>query len=145
MALEAKLYQRLSQQLVMRPQLRQAIKILQVSRAELEQLVDEELTQNPTLEEGIEQREDEKDTPRTEERLETTAKGEDEWDEGSTPRETTNEIEPENGLNAIDWREYLANYSNDWHGASSTSGDYDDEKRPSLESTLDRAQSLTEH
>jgi RNA polymerase sigma-54 factor len=145
MALEAKLYQRLSQQLVMTPQLRQAIKILQVSRAELEQLVDEELTQNPTLEEGIEQREDEKDTPRTEERLETTAKGEDEWDEGSTPRETTNEIEPENGLNAIDWREYLTNYSNDWHGASSTSGDYDDEKRPSLESTLVRAQSLTEH
>ena len=36
MALETRLYQRLSQQLVMTPQLRQAIKILQVSRAELE-------------------------------------------------------------------------------------------------------------
>ena len=43
---------RLSQQLVMTPQLRQAIKILQVSRAELETLVDQELTQNPVLEEG---------------------------------------------------------------------------------------------
>ena len=35
----------------MTPQLRQAIKILQVSRAELETLVDDELTQNPVLEE----------------------------------------------------------------------------------------------
>jgi RNA polymerase sigma-54 factor len=145
MALEAKLYQRLSQQLVMTPQLRQAIKILQVSRAELEQLVDEELAENPTLEEGIEQREEEVEAPRTEERLETPADAGDEWDEAAAPRETTTEIEPESGLNAIDWREYLANYSNDWHGASATSADYDDEKRPSLESTLVRAQSLTEH
>src|SRR2546430_16639015 len=45
------LQQRLSQQLVMTPQLRQAIKILQVSRAELETLVDQELTENPLLEE----------------------------------------------------------------------------------------------
>src|SRR5207248_1744451 len=36
------LQQRLSQQLVMTPQLRQAIKILQVSRAELETLIDQE-------------------------------------------------------------------------------------------------------
>src|SRR5215470_15179492 len=42
---------RMTQQLVMTPQLRQAIKILQVSRAELETLVDQELTQNPVLEE----------------------------------------------------------------------------------------------
>ena len=45
------LQQRLTQQLVMTPQLRQAIKILQVSRAELETLVDQELTENPVLEE----------------------------------------------------------------------------------------------
>ena len=45
------LQQRLSQQLVMTPQLRQAIKILQVSRAELETLIDQELTENPVLEE----------------------------------------------------------------------------------------------
>jgi RNA polymerase sigma-54 factor len=51
MALETRLYQKLSQQLVMTPQLRQAIKILQVSRAELEQLIDQELTENPVLEE----------------------------------------------------------------------------------------------
>ena len=49
------LQQRLSQQLVMTPQLRQAIKILQVSRAELETLVDQELTENPVLEENLDE------------------------------------------------------------------------------------------
>ena len=147
MALETKLYQRLSQQLVMTPQLRQAIKILQVSRAELEQLVDQELTENPLLEEGLEAREEkEEEAPRTEESLEPTSKDEDGWeDSAAVQRETTNEIEPENGLKDIDWREYLANYSNDWHGSSATPADYDEDKRPSLESTLVRAQSLTEH
>ncbi len=147
MALETKLYQRLSQQLVMTPQLRQAIKILQVSRAELEQLVDQELTENPLLEEGLEAREEkEEEAPRTEERLESTSKDEEGWeDSAAVQRETTNEIEPENGLKDIDWREYLANYSNDWHGSSATPADYDEDKRPSLESTLVRAQSLTEH
>ncbi len=46
---------RMTQQLVMTPQLRQAIKILQVSRAELETLVDQELTENPVLEEQQQQ------------------------------------------------------------------------------------------
>jgi RNA polymerase sigma-54 factor len=142
MALETRIYQKMSQQLVMTPQLRQAIKILQVSRADLEQLVDEELAENPVLEEGAEEREEE-ERPRTEERLEERDQAE-EWPDG-VGRETTTEVEPENGLNEIDWREYLSNYSNDWHGSSSTSADYDDEKRPSLESTLVRAESLTEH
>src|SRR5512136_748190 len=66
MALETKLYQKLSQQLVMTPQLRQAIKILQVSRAELETLIDEEMAENPVLEEGVEQVEED-ERPRTEE------------------------------------------------------------------------------
>jgi len=52
MALEPKLFQKLSQQLVMTPQLRQAIKILQVSRTELETLIENELEENPVLEEG---------------------------------------------------------------------------------------------
>src|SRR6185436_6577621 len=136
MALETKLYQRLSQQLVMTPQLRQAIKILQVSRAELEQLVDQELSENPVLEEGVDQREEpEEEAPRTEEKLEQTPNGDDGWEEPQdAPRETTSELEPDGGLNNIDWREYLANYSNDWHGSSATPADYDDERRPSLES-----------
>jgi RNA polymerase sigma-54 factor len=148
MALETRLYQtgKLTQQLVMTPQLRQAIKILQVSRAELEQLVDEELAENPVLEEGVEQREDAEEAPRTEERLESAGAADGEGWEEPPARETTNELEPENGLKDIDWQEYLSNYSNDWHGSSATPADYDDDaKRPSIENTLVRAQSLTEH
>src|ERR1700687_624387 len=68
MALETKLFQKLSQhqQLVMTPQLRQAIKILQVSRAELETLIDEEMAENPVLEDDIEPVQDE-EQPRTDE------------------------------------------------------------------------------
>jgi len=145
MALETKLYQRLSQQLVMTPQLRQAIKILQVSRAELEQLVEQELEENPVLEEDLEMREEaEEEKPRTEEHLE--ANGADEtWDEAQADRETTTELSPDKGLKEIDWKEYLDNYSNDWHGSAAMSADFDDEKRPTLESTLVRAQSLHDH
>ena len=52
MALEVKLGQdlRLRQQLVMTPQLQQAIKILQLSLPELEAIVQSELEQNPMLE-----------------------------------------------------------------------------------------------
>jgi RNA polymerase sigma-54 factor len=144
MALETKLYQKLSQQLVMTPQLRQAIKILQVSRAELETLIDEELAENPVLEEGIEQSEQE-EAPRTEEVLESSGNGADEWPEVAEQRETTTEIAATDKLGEIDWKEYLDNYRNDWHGSTATSADYDDEKRSALENTLVRTTSLTEH
>jgi RNA polymerase sigma-54 factor len=149
MALETKLVQKLGQQLVMTPQLRQAIKILQVSRAELEQLVDQELEENPVLEEDLDGRAEQEqveEPPRTEERLDNNGgESDEEWPEPAAERETATELEPESGLNNIDWNDYLTNYSNDWHASSATPADYDDEKRPSLESMLVRAQSLTEH
>jgi len=37
----------------MTPQLQQAIKLLQLSRAELEELIEQTLIENPVLEEGI--------------------------------------------------------------------------------------------
>ncbi len=54
MALELKQQLRLSQQLVMTPQLQQAIKLLQLSRMELVNLVQKELQENPVLEEDAE-------------------------------------------------------------------------------------------
>jgi RNA polymerase sigma-54 factor len=48
-------------------------------------------------------------------------------------------------MGEIDWKEYLDNYRNDWHGSSATAADYDDEKRSSLENTLIRAPSLHDH
>src|SRR5687767_469795 len=52
--MEIKQQLRLSQQLVMTPQLQQAIKLLQMSRLELEALVHEEMLENPVLEDGLE-------------------------------------------------------------------------------------------
>ena len=49
MALDFKLQHKLTQKLVMTPQLRQAIKILQLPRGELDALVYEELAENPVL------------------------------------------------------------------------------------------------
>ena len=51
MALQLKQQVKLSQQLVMTPQLQQAIKLLQLSRLELVGMVQKELQENPVLEE----------------------------------------------------------------------------------------------
>ncbi|MCB0361472.1 MAG: RNA polymerase sigma-54 factor, partial [Bdellovibrionales bacterium] len=54
-----KMSMKLSQQLRMTPQLQQAIKLLQLSRLELETQVRKELTENPILEEVQDTTEDE--------------------------------------------------------------------------------------
>ncbi len=53
MALDIRQSQKLTQQLLMTPQLQQAIKLLQLSRLELEQFVVQQLSENPILEEGM--------------------------------------------------------------------------------------------
>ncbi|EHK59278.1 RNA polymerase factor sigma-54, partial [Mesorhizobium alhagi CCNWXJ12-2] len=50
MALSAKLQLRQSQSLVMTPQLMQSIKLLQMTYAELERFVEEEIERNPLIE-----------------------------------------------------------------------------------------------
>ena len=52
MAIGLKQSLNMSQQLVMTPQLQQAIKLLQLSRMELENLINTELVDNPALEEA---------------------------------------------------------------------------------------------
>ena len=54
MSMEIKQHLKLSQQLVMTPQLQQAIKLLQLSRMELVDVVREELLENPVLEDSVE-------------------------------------------------------------------------------------------
>ncbi len=149
MALETKIIQGtgLNQSLrtVITPQMRQAFEILQVSRAELEQLVEQEMSENPVLEEGLEAP-DEDERPRSEERLEVNGADQEEWPESDVQqRDTTSEVEPDNGMREIDWQEYLENWNNSWHASSGTSADHDDERRPSLEATLTRSESLTDH
>lgn len=59
MGLEIKQYLKLSQQLVMTPQLQQAIKLLQLSRLELVDTINQELLENPLLDETEETAPDE--------------------------------------------------------------------------------------
>ena len=53
MALELRQSLTLTQQLVMTPQLQQAIKLLQLSRLELVETINEEMEENPVLEEQL--------------------------------------------------------------------------------------------
>ncbi len=57
MGFELKQSLKLSQQLVMTPQLQQAIKLLQLNRQELAELINQELVENPVLEETNEEEE----------------------------------------------------------------------------------------
>src|SRR5688572_22244318 len=52
MALDLRLQQKMTQQLVMTPQLQQAIKLLQLNHLEMAEVLREEIEQNPVLEEG---------------------------------------------------------------------------------------------
>ncbi|KJR40151.1 RNA polymerase sigma factor 54, partial [Candidatus Magnetoovum chiemensis] len=55
MALETRLETKLSQKLVLTPQLQQAIKLLQLPQLELSEAINQELIENPFLEENVEE------------------------------------------------------------------------------------------
>ncbi|HET7453422.1 MAG TPA: RNA polymerase factor sigma-54 [Thermoanaerobaculia bacterium] len=63
MALEQKLSLKLSQRLVMTPSLQQAIKMLQMTRLELSEAVNQEVIENPVLEDAAEEEETAAATP----------------------------------------------------------------------------------
>jgi len=133
MALDLRLQVKLSQQLVMTPQLQQAIKLLQLSRMELVDVVTQELAENPLLEEGLDPKE---------ERDETVAAEEDSGavTEASPEQELKGEAE---GMNDIDWQTYLEGYS---LNSSDSRDNYEDqEERPSYESLLTKQDSLNDH
>jgi RNA polymerase sigma-54 factor len=130
MALEIRQQLKLSQQLVMTPQLQQAIKLLQLSRMELMDVVREELEENPVLEEGQETP-DEK-TPADEEQA-----------ADAQSQENVQEVEGEgDGMSDIDWKTYLESYS---LGGTTADSYEDDEDRPSYENLLTKKTSLADH
>jgi RNA polymerase sigma-54 factor len=134
------LQQRLSQQLVMTPQLRQAIKILQVSRAELETLVDQELTENPVLEENLDEKaEGDYEVP--------TVDSSSEAEEFQANGEGEREVKEASSVGEIDWKEFAENYANDMHspGMGGRATDDDDERRPALENILVKRTLLPDH
>ncbi|NOQ42367.1 MAG: RNA polymerase factor sigma-54 [Desulfuromusa sp.] len=131
MALDLRLQVKLSQQLVMTPQLQQAIKLLQLSRMELVDVVTEELAENPLLEEGVEEKDEGVANPEV---------------EAASPEEAAPEQEVKaesEGMNDIDWQTYLEGYS---LNSSDTRNSYEDhEDRPSFESLLTKKGNLNDH
>ncbi len=127
MALEAKLTQRQVQRLglVITPQLRQAIKILQLPRGELDTLIHEELDQNPLL--AVEAGEE-------------TATLPEEAPPASEEPAATSPAEE------IDWRAYLENYHEDMPALPPTGAEDEDDDRYNLvENQPNRTESLTDH
>ncbi len=142
MALELKQQLRLTQQLVMTPQLQQAIKLLQLNRLELVNVVQQELEENPVLEEAVEGEDD-------------PVAGAGESPEGS---EAAAEVAPEPSAEAaaeaaedreptdaekiadIDWQNYMEAYPQ-----TGMREPRDDEDRPSFEANLTRRPTLSEH
>ena len=122
MALEQKLTLKLQQKLVMTPALQLAIKLLQLNKLELEQMLQQEMVDNPVLEEREEQ-----------------AAAEEE--EGTEPEETTdNEID--SLIDNLDDEAFFAKMF-DYQPGSTERREQDD--APPLESTLTREQTLADY
>jgi RNA polymerase sigma-54 factor len=131
MAIEMRQQMKMSQQLVMTPQLQQAIKLLQLSRLELQDVVRQELEENPILDEVIEQEE----APEPEQ-LELREK-EVEPEAAATDFQ---EVRAGEDTREADWDSYIDGYN-----YSSGEQYYDDEDRPSFENLLTKKSTLFDH
>ena len=131
MAMEMRQQLKMSQQLVMTPQLQQAIKLLQMTRIELQDLVVQELEENPLLEENTD--------PEEVRELDVMEAAEREID----PAENTVDFhEVETGEDTLrDWDSYLDGY-NYSSGEQQYGGD---DERPSFENLLTRKGTLIDH
>jgi RNA polymerase sigma-54 factor len=126
MALEVRLLQRLAQQLVMTPQLQQAIKLLQLSHLDLEGLISQELQENPALEEST-----------TEEEAQP---------EQVKEQEKNRELEATDKIGTVDWQDYIESHSNAIHGSLTSEASRDeDDGFPSWENTVTRTETLQDH
>ncbi len=117
----------------MTPQLQQAIKLLQLSRMELADVIQQELEENPILEEGA----DAQDEQEPQQEASTFE------DETPVVVEELKEVKGDGeGLNDIDWQTYLEGYS---LGGTTADSYEEDEERPSFENLLTRKSTLFDH
>jgi len=144
MALEIKQSLRLSQQLVMTPQLQQAIKLLQLNRMELAEVVNQELMENPILEELAETPEGENAAP-----AETTPdqvmdpEAEQRRDEEAFLKPTPKEEQLVTGKDDFNWESYVEEFNSSSSSAPSMR-EINDEL-PSFENVLTKTTSLEDH
>ncbi len=148
MALEIKQSLRLSQQLVMTPQLQQAIKLLQLNRMELAEVVNSELMENPVLEE-LSETPDGENTP-SPEQIEADAaggvtdpEGEQRRDEESFIKEAPKEEQLVAGKDDFNWESYVEEFNS--NSSSAPSMREVNEELPSFENVLTKTTSLEDH
>jgi len=129
--MEIKQSLRLSQQLVMTPQLQQAIKLLQLSRMELIDEVRKELDNNPVLSD------DEPDARGKDERARERAE--------PTSGSAEDNRATEKATREVDWEKFLENRTlqNSGGGPGQSSGGFED--LPPIEQSLTRPKSLVDH
>ncbi len=137
MALELRQQLRLTQQLVMTPQLQQAIKLLQLSRLELLDVINQEMVENPVLEESDDEQSDDE---------QSNSDGgananESQSDSPAEAEETKPVTVEETAREDIDWSNYLGEYS----AAGSVHYEPEDHETPEYENFLARRQSLVDH
>lgn len=133
MALEQKLSLKLAQKLVMTPSLQQAIKLLQMTRMELETLLTQELVENPVLEESSEIQEEE--VPR---------------EEVDREREQREVLEAQPNGEGIDHHESMENidldaYFGDYWEGQGTMSMMEEREEPPIENSLTREPDLYDH
>lgn len=158
MPLEIKQSLRLSQQLVMTPQLQQAIKLLQLNRLELAESINQELLENPLLEISEESTQDNEQAdmdagaePESDQALRTETHdlegpgGEDAAGGESIPESPSDrEVEIDGHINEdFDWENYLGEYSSGGSGYESTV--HEDKDAPAYENMLSSPPSLRDH
>jgi RNA polymerase sigma-54 factor len=141
MALEIKQSLKLAQQLVITPQLQQAIKLLQLSRLELQNLIQHELLENPILEETPEEA-----ASKEEEEVSVTEPAallHDQHDKDQkTPEVGSKDGEMKEPSN-FDWENYMGNY-NAAESGGGESRDFSDEPPP-YENLAPTGTSLQDH
>ena len=149
MALEQKLNLRLSQRLVMTPSLQQAIKLLQMSKLELEEVLTQEMVENPVLEEEQEQ----EDTVREAEAAETPEPAQpvkEEAEAAPAPAATSAEAPAEaeaapdaerDSFEEIDFDTYFEDYLDTAYNPRQ----YEESEQTPLENTLSSTPGLQEY
>src|SRR5712692_11712761 len=134
MALEQKLHLKLSQKLIMTPSLQQAIKLLQLSKLELQEVLNQELLENPLLEETAEE-------VKTEEAEAETSDQKTEAEEEAKKVETKEKDKEKDSFDEIDYDAYFQDYIE--YGYNPRMGE-EHEEFP-IENTLTRPPNLTDH
>jgi len=132
MALEQKLHLKLSQKLIMTPSLQQAIKLLQLSKLELQEVLNQELLENPLLEESADEAKQEEAEVEAQEKTQT--------EEEAKAAEPAPEKEKDS-FDEIDYDAYFQDYIE--YGYNPRMGE-DHEEFP-IENTLTRPPNLTDH